>query len=510
MAYSGDLLWVHHDAQNRKAGPHRHKVFSHIQSGYHKWRRVEAARSMRKSVVIPRLQSAASQRRRDAKGVPTKEEEDNVEDDQDEDEDEDEDKEVDGYHSQQTLVKPEAAHQRPVQSIVAFRGNSDPFDSTPVPVTSRINEIMNFERRCVFPVIQGPGLRLQAQSKGNILPSWSSFASDSLCDNMTALAFLSTPLTLMAQSSPDSSFLKLSLVHRYKGLNALQIYVREHGQPPLHVLMHFLVAEIWADNCDDALAHLRMAKVIMESQMRENIGGIVPYKWISVFQMDIHRAALSLSRTLLPMDGWGTIPFEVTMPILDVYVDPCLKGALRALFIELQQLDALYDFFIGDPTPYPTAWNFMRMRTLVLIGRAINHAIDGRDVSASLALAYVLKLVSALENIPVGATAIYNAGHRMLGRVRSCLDVEILHPRLRLWILYVGALSGDEWFTRRFDEQTVLMGVHTWETCKGILSKFYLPRDEPQVHFHAIFDARLSKRIRELATAFQDVKLQGE
>jgi len=194
---------------------------------------------------------------------------------------------------------------------------------------------------------------------------------------------------------------------------------------------------------------------------------------------------------------------------MDVYLDSCLQGALRTLFIELQQLNALYDLFVGDPSPRPAAWNFMRMRTLVLIGRAINHAVDGRDISASLALAYVLKLVSGLENIPVGATSIYNAGPKMLGRVRSCLDSVVLNPRLRLWILYVGALSGDEWFTRSFDEQTVLMGVHTWEMCKGILSKFYLPKDEPQVHFHAIFDARLGKKILELTTAFRDVKLDA-
>ncbi|KIW29107.1 uncharacterized protein PV07_04944 [Cladophialophora immunda] len=492
MAYSGDLLWVHHDAKNRKAGPHRHKVFSHIQSGYHKWRRVEAARSMRKSVVIPRVQAAASQRRRDAKD---KEVQKRADDDDEYDDD------------QRARIKSEETQEWPIQSIVAFRGNSDPFNSTPVPVTSRINEIMTFERRCVFPVIQGPGPRLQAQGKGNILPSWSSFASDSLCDNMTALAFLSTPLTLMAQSSPDSAYLRLSLVHRYQGLHAVQEYVKEHGQPPLHVLMHFLVAEIWADNCDDALAHLRMANIIMESQLRQDPSSIVPYKWISVFQMDIHRAALSLSRTLLPMEGWVTVPFEVPLPIMDVYPDSCLKGSLRALFIELQQLDALYDFVISDPSPRPAAWNFLRMRTLVLIGRAVNHAVDGRDVSASLALAYVLKLASALENIPVGATSIYNAGPKMLGRMRSCLDAEVLNPRLRLWILYVGALSADEWFTRSFDEQSVLMGVHTWAMCKDILSKFYLPKDEPQVHFHAIFDARLSNRILELTTAFQDVKL---
>ncbi|KIW79459.1 hypothetical protein Z517_06071 [Fonsecaea pedrosoi CBS 271.37] len=493
MAYSGDLLWIHHDAKNLKAKPHRHKVFSHIQSGYHKWRRVEVARSMRKAVVMPRSQTAADRRRRDAQDAKL--------------EVGDGDKAGDDY--MRPHIKLEQVQDRPVQSIVAFRGNSDPFNSTPVPITSRINQIMDFERRCVFPVIQGPGPRAQAQAKGNILPSWSTFASDSLCDNITALAFLSTPLTLISQSSPDSSLLRLSLVHRYKALNALQTYVRDQGQPPLHVLMHFLVAEIWAENCDDALAHLRMAKYIMESQIRENPASVVPYKWISVFQMDIHRAALSLTKTLLPMDRWGTIPFEVPLPIMDVYTDICLKGTLRALFMELQQLGALYDFFVRDPSHRPTSWNLMRMRTLLLIGRAINHAVDGGDVSASLALAYILKLVSGLENILVGATAIYKAGPKMLGRVRSALGEETLHPRLRLWILYVGALSGDDWFTRAFDEQTVLMGVDTWETCKGILSKFYLPKDEPQIHFHAMFDSRLSNKIVELTTAFDDVKLHA-
>ncbi|KIW93651.1 uncharacterized protein Z519_06256 [Cladophialophora bantiana CBS 173.52] len=508
MAYSGDLLWVHHDAKSRKAAPHRHKVFSHIQSGYHKWRRVEAARSMRKSVIIPRLAHGqrGPSRRGQGQDAPTDKgardhDRTRIKSEEEEEQEEEQEQEQQG----------EESPPPPGQSIVVFRGNSDPFNSTPVHVSARVNEIMAFERRSVFPVIQGPGSRLQAQAqgKGNILPSWSSFASDSLCDNMTALAFLLTPLTLMARSSPDSSYLRLSLVHRYQGLNALRAYIRELGQPPLHVLMHFLVAEIWGENCDEALAHLGMAKVIMESQIRDNPASIVPYKWISVFQMDIHRAALSLSRTLFPMDGWVTVPFEVPLPIMDVCPDPCLRGALRNLFIELQQLDALYDFFTSDPSPRPSVWNFLRMRTLVLIGRAINHAVDGRDVSASLALAYVLKLVSALENIPVGTTSIYNAGPKMLGRVRSCLDSVVLDPRLRLWILYVGALSGDKWFTRSFDEQTVLMGVHTWEVCKDILSRFYLPKDEPQVHFHALFDARLSKRILELTTAFQDVKLDA-
>lgn len=492
MAYSGDLLWVHHDAQSRKARPHRQKVFSHIQSGYHKWRRIGAAKSMRKSVVIPRFQTPPpAQRRQPAK--------DDAQDAQDHDR----------IHRIKLEQKEEEVASPPIQSIVAFRGNSDPFSATPVQVTPRVNDILTFELHCVFPIIQGPGSRTQAQARGNILPSWSSFVANSLCDNMTTLAFLSTSMTLMAKSSPGSNYLKLSHENRYKGLGALQKFVREYGQPPLDVLMHFLVGEIWAERCDEALAHLGMAKFIMEAQLRENPADIVPYKWISVFQMDIHRAALSLSRTLFPVDGWVTLPFEVPLPIIDVSPDSCLHGALRALFIDLQQLDALYDFFISDPSPRPAIWNYMRMRTLVLIGKAINHAVDGRDVSAALALAYVLKLVTALENIPVGNTSIYNAGPKMLARVRACLDLEDLNPRLRLWILYVGALSGDEWFTRSFDEQTVLMGVSTWEKCKDILSRFYLPKDEPQIHFHAIFDARLSKQIVELTTAFRDVKLDA-
>ncbi len=483
MAYSGDLLWVHHDAKSRKAEPHRHKVFSHIQSGYHKWRRVEAARSMRKSVVIPRFQIAQTRRGRQAK---------------------------DAHDHDRVRTKAEDAEPHPVQSIVAFRGNSDPFNSTPVHVTSRINDILTFERRSVFPVIQGPGARLKAQGKGDILPGWSSFASDSMCDDMTALAFLLAPLTLMAQTSSDSSYPKLSLVHRSKGLHAVQAYIRESGPPPLHVIMLHVVAEIWAENCDEALIHLGMAKAIMESEVREKPAEIVPYKWISVFQMDIHRAALSLTRTLFPLDGWLMVPFDVPLPIMDVDPDSCLQGALRTLFIELQQLDAHYDMFVNDPSPRSAAWTLLRMRTLVLIGKAINHAVDDRDVSASLALAYVLRLVSALENIPVGTTSIYNAGPKMLGRVRSCLDSAVLKPRLKLWILYVGALSGDEWFTRNFDEQTVVMDIQTWEKCKGILSGFYLPKDEPQVHFHAIFDARLDRKILELTAAFGDVKLDAD
>ena len=482
MAYSGDLLWVNHDPKNRKARPHRHQVFSHIQSGYHKWRRVEAARSMRKSVVTPRPHAAQGWKGQHSQGA---------------------------HEHDRTRVEPEDAQQPPIQSIVAFRGNSDPFKSTPVHVTSRVNDILTFERRSVFPVIQGPGSRLQAQGKGDILPSWSSFATDSMCDDMTALAFLLAPLTLMAQSSSGSTYSKLSLVHRSKGLHAVQEYIRESGPPPLHVIMLHIVAEIWAENCDEALIHLGMAKAIMESEVRENPGEIVPYKWISVFQMDIHRATLSLSWTLFPMDGWVLVPFEVPLPIMDVYPDSCLQGTLRALFVELQQISALYELLAKDPSPRPAAWTFMRMRTLVLIGRAVNHAVGGRDISASLALAYVLKLVSALENILVGTTSIYNAGPQMLGRVKSCLDSVVLNPRLRLWVLYVGALSGDKWFTRSFDVQTAMMSIETWETCKDILSRFYLPKDEPHVHFHAIFDTRLSKRIRDLTNAFGDVKLNA-
>ncbi|KAJ9614615.1 hypothetical protein H2200_002752 [Cladophialophora chaetospira] len=468
MAFSGDLLWVNHDAKNRKARPHRHQVFSHIQSGYHKWRRIEAARSMRKSVIIPRPLKARSPRAENAKDA----------------------QDPDRMH-----IKSEEAQSASVQSIVPFRGNSDPFTSAPVQVNSRVNDIMAFERRCVFPVIQGPGPRLQAQDKGNILPSWSSFASDSLGDNLTALNFLRTPLTLMAQSAPGSSYPRLALIYRQKGLKALQAYVRDHGQPPLQILMHFLVAEIWAGNYDDALPHLRLARTIMESQLRENPKDIVPYKWISVYQMDIHRAALSLSPTMFPTDGW-------VMP-LSKFLYPSWMSA------QTPQLDALYDLFINDPAPRRAVWIHLRMRTLVLIGRAINHGVSGHDIAASLALAYILKLVTGLENIPVGLTSIYNAGPKMLGRARLSLDLVVLNPRLRLWILYVGALSGDEWFTRSFDEQTILMGVNTWEVCKGILSRFYLPKDEPQVQFHAIYDARLSKKIVELMSAFQEVKLDA-
>lgn len=52
-AYPGKLVWIHHDSGNGKARPRRHRVFSHIQSGYHKWRRTEEARSFRKSAIVP-------------------------------------------------------------------------------------------------------------------------------------------------------------------------------------------------------------------------------------------------------------------------------------------------------------------------------------------------------------------------------------------------------------------------------------------------------------------------
>src|ERR1700742_3608598 len=53
-SFDGPRLWIHHDAKHMKAGPHRHRVFAHVQRHYRPWKRHQSTKSLRTSAKVPK------------------------------------------------------------------------------------------------------------------------------------------------------------------------------------------------------------------------------------------------------------------------------------------------------------------------------------------------------------------------------------------------------------------------------------------------------------------------
>lgn len=189
--------------------------------------------------------------------------------------------------------------------------------------------------------------------------------------------------------------------------------------------------------------------------------------------------------------------------------------ALHELFSEIRELSMQLVFALPSPPPQNVldkeltaadffyVWNYGQ----VLTGRSINHALEAkekgkwRDVYASLAMVYFIRLMSSRDGIvlvPSSHVKFYNAADVLLQEIRNALireeegwsegsGVGETPMELRLWTLYVGSLSGnEEWFRVELKSLAERLGVQTWEQAEKIFKSFSVHGHSKAAWFRAV------------------------
>ncbi|KIX92502.1 uncharacterized protein Z520_11822 [Fonsecaea multimorphosa CBS 102226] len=319
--YTGDFLWVNHDQKNRKALPHRGRVFGHVQRSYRKWKRKHDNQQLQASIQLPSTISLA--------------------------------RKPDGAAGDQAQV--ESGTSGPIDRVDApppsdlpspltliRHDNSDPFSCFSFSITPRVNEVISFIRDIQLPTLYySPYFREAARfpstrsdvtkspmgwiSTPAAVQSWTHIVQG-LHDQCTALACLSTYLAMMvACGIKESSYMKYSLELRTTSSKMLRQSILRSGPSRRNrvaqitllqqVFWHFY-AEASAGNLEAALIHGRMLKKLMD----DNAEAVTPHFFMLAMFVDIHLSSAHRRKPIFEYGTFGPNVYQGMWSGVDPYV----------------------------------------------------------------------------------------------------------------------------------------------------------------------------------------------
>lgn len=547
-SFQGKFLWVNHDADNLKPSPNRYRVFSHVQNEYHRWRKQDAIDRLKSSARIPRVKQVQHERPRPP---PTRRK---VRSD-DTSESKAEGIQIRSLNEQPLPLArwhgnsdPFSAFSVPVTAhvnhLIAFeRDTLHP--AVHGRWTLRSTE-WDYCSACWSWLL--PSLSASVGGCYGFLSVAATILARCVQEHSVYLHLslvYKHKTVKMVQSQVAQSTQGGLIWHSPAG--SRPAWHQQPGEPDLVAVFTLLLCEMFNENYSAASTHLQMLKLIMSSKLplsnrRSSVSildqlqprGPPPVAssmamrcnlYSRILFQDVQRAASTITRTILPMDNdwWRSIGMMHAVEPTNIPPQPhppdsrnIIPGtALYDLFSEIRQLSLQLVFALPSPPPQNVLgkdltaadffyiWNYGQ----VLMGRSINHALEAkergewRDVYASLAMVYFIRLMSSRDGIvlvPSSDVKFYNAAHGLLSEIRNALvkEEELWSKgssardtpmELRLWTLYVGSLSGDEeWFRVELKKLAERMGVQTWEGAEKIFKGFSVHGHSKAAWFSAV------------------------
>ncbi|EXJ69913.1 uncharacterized protein A1O5_06986 [Cladophialophora psammophila CBS 110553] len=391
--------WIHHDSQadSKSLSSQKSQVFRHV-AAHRKWTRHQRTCKLRASAL-------------------------------------------DLYHTFQVQGK-----QSP-QIETHFTGSCDPFDTLAVPHTSQIDELLQFDYKLLSPAF---GVSKIPQHRASMF----------LQDELAAYGFLARIATIKARFDPNPEVFNFILKLKAKAMQQLRLNLSQTAIARLpRAVISLLYAETWCQNLEAVTVHVRLLEAI------NNHHGLKPDDLICILHSDIQRATLTLGSPLFMMDDktWDIYEADyapspqsedndsndIQWPQLRLLVN--MRNALMAL-------DVLQASEMSKAVRQSATIKFLHiMRVLV---DQYNTSSDNIEQYTALAALYELRREANMEKIPLGAINVYDAGKLILSRIRQLLGlVSDDPPSLRLWVLFVGTMSGDNWFKQEFQRQVSGLGL---------------------------------------------------
>jgi hypothetical protein len=187
--FTGQFLFVNHDANHRDARPNRTRIFNHIQSKYRVFERESRAKSLRASAKIPvtvLYGKSTAQRMRPDVAVAKKKK------------------------SLDLSPPPPSFH----------KGNSDPFSVYAVEITPQVNELLRFYRDLFIPSVYHTGPDGWKTSK-SANAEWQR-RMDGLRDKGGALTFLARHAQIASVATRNSRLSVEALAFTAKSTSVLR------------------------------------------------------------------------------------------------------------------------------------------------------------------------------------------------------------------------------------------------------------------------------------------------
>ena len=527
--FKGPILFVNHDAQNLKASPHRHQVFTHVQNNYRRWKRREDAKLIRSGARLPpaalatisrldrkvqdtvSLSSQSSSDRLSTATTPRSSLSSLAEDDPEE------------------VQIVNAAIERAAAPLSTPRdGSSDPFQVYPFKLDAQANELICFYRDRVIPSIYHTGSGRKSVTEASALRDFHD-TIEGLQDEGGAYSFLAKNAFTASHSNPamrqiasvyQGKSTKLLMDKVAKGTDSLQ------SQKTLWHINNAWQAETIDKNLAGSIAHGKMLCYLFQEQAKT---GKLDFKYLLyVIYTDCHMSATFLIRPVFDVEVWlptvlapvwkqaATLAAAYLPSLPDDWnlLDPAIDNlTLQKLFIDRRETAYLFISSAAQKEEIPQstlvlAW--ITYRAIVSQGRMItfylskkgrlaapgltDEAKDGLYAHQYIALAalYITRHWSFSNNVL--GEPMFRAGPNIIAALQDILERSDCWPggpsfhkynNARLWALYVGAVGErvnsrqatdadltKMWFHRRMAEQAYVLNVTTWDAAKTIFMGF--------------------------------------
>jgi hypothetical protein len=389
--------------------------------------------------------------------------------------------------------------QRAVSAIhpmtILQKGNSDPFNTSVIPIEAETNETLLFYQSNVLPVL------VACMEAGGVSSSVGTAAwistLPSLLNEGTAYGFLARSAAAMSCSAgaePLSRLAVNALTYKNKMSRMLRAYLaggEQHLFKPrvYNIVVSMLITAIFENGLEEAAVHARMLEYIMyklNSRTSKEVDLGILYK---VMWHDFHRASKTLARMTFNGDwvanlfrpGWQQALKD--LPDLsgqaEIGLDKSIKEdsdrRLRALFINLRELIEILTLLMLIASPRASTQISVTQWFMFCLGQLIDGYVDSIEALGEgtestsqyitsmhdwdcytkaytcLAALWWSRCLLKMENAPTGpASAIFNASEKIIPALKNALIQSSLHSdglddltngRARLWALYVGAVA---------------------------------------------------------------------
>lgn len=292
----------------------------------------------------------------------------------------------------QALQNPAKRHQELDNRLI---GNFDPFDSQPLPATTEVYRLLQFDQVYVAPALDRSQIPRQ--------PS-----STYLQDELSAYAFLAPIAAIKARCADFGVF------HQALKLKAEAMRRLRESLPHINdttrvsrAVMSLMYTESWCDNYQAADVHLQLLGAV------NNHHGLETDHLICILHQDVQRATLTLSRTHFSMHdkAWHALEGDFSQSLTT-------GGDLEA------RPQGPFGWILWEMSTAFTALNVLRnirnaaaIKCLHIMGLIVDRhysTSDRVEKYVALAVLYRIRRAADMERIPLCAREIYDSGRAIL------------------------------------------------------------------------------------------------
>jgi hypothetical protein len=289
----------------------------------------------------------------------------------------------------------------------SWKGNSDPFDSFPIPLTARIFELIRFDQYWIHEVTKVLSRYLGPANRAFIPSWWPKYSSVFSCSEIPILGYLARVAAMVGTMFGREEYTMRAAAFRTQAMKRLRDRLDESDRTLVyhartaHCITSLIIAEQAVDNHDVARMHLSMLKQLVEDPF---FGQAIDFKTLFlILFLDIQSSNLLWTHTVLDHSegGWMERHFwaswsqaEASLPSMTQlarkHLDPCLElSDMGSWFAQIREQYMLMQFLLErridtvlDVALVSTGmndWFSIKTRMTFLVGRANNRFVSSWD-----------------------------------------------------------------------------------------------------------------------------------